>query len=467
MISRAELVAAGQEHLADALGRLRGEARARLAAEIAELDLGLLARLAEGSPGGPAPPPDTLEPPDVVALPSDADGEARDREARAAGEEALRAGEVALVLLAGGQGTRLGFPGPKGCLPIGPVSGVPLFAHHAAKVAALRARHGADLPLYVMTSPDNDAATRAAFAESGRFGLAAGSVRVFVQGTLPAVDRESGRVLLAAPDRIAMSPDGHGGLLAALRRHGILDELAARGVRTVFTFQVDNPLVRIADARLIGHHRLAGAEMSGLVVRKRAPEERMGVVARLGERQVLVEYSDLPDELAARREPDGSLTFWAGSIAVHCLELSLVDRLTAGGDGLPLHRAIKPVPHVDDTGRPVRPRTPNAVKLERFLFDALPHARGTVAVEAARADEFSPVKNAAGDDSPATARRDLGRLHARWLERVGVVVPRDAAGEPAVAIEIDPRVSLEGEGLAERVPPGTVLDGPLHLAPEG
>ncbi len=455
------LAAAGQGHLAAAVERLSGPSRKRLAAQVDALDLDLVsdlvARLVLGSEHHAVT---AIEPPEVVEVPNGPDDDARDARAREAGEAALAAGEIALVLLAGGQGTRLGFDGPKGDFPFAPITGRTLFAHHAAKVGALRTRYGATLPWYLMTSPDNDAATKASFAQNDWFGLAPGSVEFFIQGTLPAVDRATGAVLLAAPDSLALSPDGHGGLLTALRANGVVDALRADGVRTIFSFQVDNPLVRVARPELVGHHRLAGAEMSSVVVRKRHAGERMGVVARDGDQTVLVEYSDLPDELASQTTAVGGLAFWAGSIAVHALELDLVERLTAGGGRLPLHRAIKRVPYIDVDGTLVNPSDSNAIKFESFLFDALPFARATVTVEAERADEFSPIKNATGDDSPATTRRDLNRLYARWLAAAGVAVPHGADGEPLHDVEVDPRFALDAQELGQRLPPGTIVDGP-------
>lgn len=464
------LRAAGQGHLADALDRLSGTARERLRGEIEALDLELIARLVrgltgEGQPEGPgeiAPP----APESLVPLPRDAEALARERRARHAGEELLGAGGVAAVLLAGGQGTRLGFEGPKGLYPFAPVSGRTLFEHHAAKIAAVRARYQTDLPWYVLTSPQNDEATRAAFEQAGWFGLEPGSVRLVVQGTLPAVDRDSGRILLAEPDRLALSPDGHGGLLSALRGSGALDEMTAAGVRTIFSFQVDNPLARVCRPEFLGHHFLEAADMSSVVVRKVGPEEKMGVIARIDGRPGVVEYSDLPDELARRRDDDGELVYWAGSIAEHCIDVAFVRRLTDGGLRLPYHHALKRVPHVDAAGNRVDPPEPNAVKFETFLFDALPSADRTVAVEAAREDEFSPIKNAEGPDSPATARRDLNRLYARWLESAGVAVPRDAAGEP-VDLEVDPRRALDADELARSLPEGFRVEGPTALGPPG
>ena len=405
-----------------------------------------------------------IEPPapdDLIPVPRTEAERERERRAREAGERMLREGRVAAVLLAGGQGSRLGFDGPKGDYPFAPLSGRTLFAHHAAKIAALRARHGR-LPWYVLTSPQNDAVTRAIFRSADDFGLAPGSVRFVVQGTLPAVDRHSGAILLEGPDRVALSPDGHGGLLSALRASGALDEMAHEGVETMFTFQVDNPLVRVCRPELLGAHRLAGADMTSVVVRKLGPEERMGVIARVNGKTAVVEYSDLPEELAQARDDDGELVYWAGSIAVHCIEVAFAAALTEGGLRLPFHRAVKRVPHLDTGGQPVDPDEPNAIKFETFLFDALPAASRTVTVEAAREDEFSPIKNAEGPDSPATARRDLNDLYARWLEAAGVEVPRDAEGHP-VDLEIDPRRALDADELAASLPAGFTIDGPTVI----
>jgi UDP-N-acetylglucosamine/UDP-N-acetylgalactosamine diphosphorylase len=459
------LRAAGQGHLAEALARLEGEPRDRLRTELEGLDLDLIGRLVGELVAADAPAAvGAIEPPapdDLIPIPrTDAERE-REHRAREVGEEMLRHGQVAAVLLAGGQGTRLGFDGPKGDYPFAPLSGRTLFAHHAAKIAALRARYG-PLPWYVLTSPQNDAATRATFQRAGNFGLAPGSVRFVVQGTLPAVDRDSGAILLEGPDRVALSPDGHGGLLSALRTSGSLDEMAHEGVQTIFTFQVDNPLVRVCRPELLGYHRLAGADMTSVVVRKVGPEEKMGVIARVDGNTAVVEYSDLPDELARERDDDGDLVYWAGSIAVHCIEVAFASALTEGGLRLPFHRAIKRVPYLDAGGQPVNPAEPNAIKFETFLFDALPAAARTVTVEAAREDEFSPIKNAEGPDSPATARRDLNDLYARWLGAAGVAVPRDAEGRP-VDLEVDPRRALDADELAASLPAGFTVDGPTVI----
>ena len=295
----------GQSHLLRWWEELNDTEQARLAADVSAIDFAqldrLIAELVRGD-GVTAPPEERVQPIDVVRLPQ-TDGERIvRRRAGAMGAEALAAGEVGVILVAGGSGTRLGFEGPKGTFPIGPVSLASLFQIHAEKIVALARRHGRAIPLYVMTSPENHEATIAFFASHGRFGLE--HIRFFTQGQMPAVDRATGKVLLASKDRVALSPDGHGGTLSALAAPesggsaSCLDEMRALGVRTLFYFQVDNPLVRIAEPSFIGLHREADAEVSFKVVERISPEEKLGVVVAVDGRPQVIEYSDLPAELA-------------------------------------------------------------------------------------------------------------------------------------------------------------------------
>ena len=464
----ARLSGRGQEHLLRWWTDLDPAARNRLAAEIGAIDLdeidGLFRQLVHEEA---APSPDRVKPVEVDRLPrTDGERVAR-RHVAAIGERALAGGEVGVVIVAGGSGTRLGFDGPKGTYPIAPVSAASLFQIHAEKVVALSKRHGRTIPLYIMTSPENHAATARFFEENGNFGLE--HVRFFVQGQMPAVDRESGKILLAEKGQIALSPDGHGGTLYALAAPGTdgapgcLAEMRELGVRTLFYFQVDNPMVKIADPAFLGLHRQADAEMSFKVIEKVAPEERLGVVVRVDGRPQVIEYSDLPAELAELREPDGSLQLWAGSIAVHALERSFVERLVEGDVKLPFHRAIKKVAHVGEGGEVVKPGGPNAVKFERFIFDALPLAKRFALVETDRAVEFEPLKNATGPDSPATVRQRMSDQFADWLEAAGARVERRHDGSVPFGIEISPLYALDAAELKSKLPPGLVVEGPLHL----
>jgi UDP-N-acetylglucosamine/UDP-N-acetylgalactosamine diphosphorylase len=445
---RAALVASGQGHLAEALERLEPARRAVLRADLAALDLAQVRELAALLSTPPAHPRrEDFAPADVFPLERDAAQEARAREAHRAGEEALARGEIAWLLVAGGQASRLGLEGPKGAFPVGPVTGRTLFEIFARKLLAARARARAAIPWYVMTSEANDAATRAFFEGHRHFGLDPADVVFFRQGMLPALS-PAGRVLLSAPDRVFRAPDGHGGALSALAGSGALADARRRGVRTFSYFQVDNPLARPADTLFLGLHRLAGASMSSKVVRKRDPGEKVGVIGRVAGRLACIEYSDLPADLREARDPSGRLVYDAGNVAMHALDVEFVERLTRGGLKLPWHLARKEVDALDDEGKPARRP---GIKFESFVFDALALAERSVTLEVRRSEEFSPVKNARGEDSPATARADLCRLHASWIEAAGLVLP--PAGEDGIhPVEVDPLLAEDRATFLARAP---------------
>jgi UDP-N-acetylglucosamine/UDP-N-acetylgalactosamine diphosphorylase len=403
------------------------------------------------------PPPEKIKPIPVIRSGTD------EVEARRLGEEALRAGRVACVLVAGGQGSRLGFEHPKGMFQIGPVSGKSLFQIHAEKVLALARRYGQPVPLLVMTSDATHAETEEYFEQNHRFGLPPGDVAFFRQGTMPALDLHTGKLLMEKPGRLFVSPNGHGGTLTALNDSGLLETMAGRGVTQIFYFQVDNPLVKVADPVFLGHHLRANGEASSKVVAKAGPADKMGVFAEVDGRCTIIEYSDLPAELAKQTDDKGQLRLWAGNPAIHLFSIDFLRRVTRGETRLPFHVAQKKVPHLSETGREVNPEKENALKFEMFIFDALPMADHGVVMESTRREEFAPVKNATGVDSPETAKQAISDLAADWLTRAGVQVPRDADGAADVALEISPLFALDPEELAEKVKKGTTVTGPTYF----
>lgn len=448
---RVRLTAIGQEQVLRFWDELDEAGRARLRAQLEALDLETIDELADRYVRDKEPLvlPTGLEP--VDAYPRKPGERFRDLYADAArrGRELLREGRVAAFLVAGGQGTRLGYDGPKGEFPVTPVRRKPLFQVFAEQLRARASEAGAPIAWYVMTSDANDARTREFFEENGYFGYDPGDVFFFRQGMMPAFSMD-GRMLLAEKDSLALSPDGHGGSLRALRVSGALDDMRRRGVEHLSYFQVDNPIVHTVDPLFIGLHDLTGSEMSSKTIPKRGPLEKVGNFVRSGGRVHVIEYSDLPEELARQTDDAGALRFNAGSIAIHALRVSFIERLTEGGRlHLPWHRAEKKVAHVDAAGNPVKPDSPNAVKLEQFVFDAIPLAENAIVYETERAEEFSPVKNAEGEDSPATCRRDQVRRAARWLRAAGVDVP-ERDGEPDAVIEISPLYAVDAEHLRER-----------------
>jgi UDP-N-acetylglucosamine/UDP-N-acetylgalactosamine diphosphorylase len=457
---RPRLAETGQEHVLRFADRLDPAGRQKLAAQLEALDLPLIARLADEYVRNKphlALPTD-IQP--VQAYPNVPDPDRRTlyRDAAARGEQLLKAGRVAAFLVAGGQGTRLGYDGPKGEYPVTPVKSKPLFQVFAEQLLAHSRDAGRPVPWYVMTSDANDAATREFFRKNAYFGYPPADVFFFQQGMMPAFSTD-GRMLLGATDSLALSPDGHGGSLRALARSGALADMRSRGVEHLSYFQVDNPLVHVIDPLFLGLHDLTGSEMSSKTVPKADALEKVGNFVVADGKVQVIEYSDLPEQLARKTAPDGSLLFNAGSIAIHALRVSFVERLNSGGSlQLPWHRAEKKVPYVNEQGEAVKPHEPNAVKLEQFVFDAIPLAANAIVYTTDRAEEFSPVKNAEGVDSPATSRRDQVRRAARWLKAAGVEVPT-RGGEPDATLEVDPLYATSAGQLAQRMPKLKVKNG--------
>ncbi|MDD5698999.1 MAG: UDPGP type 1 family protein [Victivallaceae bacterium] len=366
-------------------------------------------------------------------------------QAAARGRELLQDGRVAVLTVAGGQGTRLGFDAPKGTYPITPVKRKSLFQYFAESVLRAGTKYDRELTWYIMTSKLNNEETQEFFEKNRYFGLNPENMIFFTQGTMPAIDYD-GKLLLADRNSLALAPDGHGGTLLALRRSGCLDRMKSDGVKYISYFQVDNPLVSVVNPLFIGLHDLEESDMSALMLAKTEPFEKLGNFCISNNKLMIIEYSDLPEHLARARNADGSLKFIAGSPAIHILSREFVSELTREGRlKLPWHRADKKINFINDRGELVIPAEPNGVKLESFIFDALQLADKTLVLEADRAEQFAPVKNQTGIDSVESCREMLIERNARRLERVGVKVPRAPDGKPAVKIEISPLAVIDDE----------------------
>lgn len=379
---------------------------------------------------------------------------------RTLGERALKAGQVGVILVAGGQGTRLGYDGPKGTYPLAPITHASLFEIHSRKILALEHQYKAHVPFYIMTSEGNDADTRKFFEANRYFGLSPERVKFFIQGTLPAF-LPDGRIVLESPGRLFAAPDGHGGILSALDRKGMLADMKQRGLTTLYYFQVDNPMLDIADPVFVGWHLQRKADMSLKVCAKRDANEGLGLTVVRNGRCAVVEYIELTDAQKNARTPDGEFLFKFGSVAIHIFSLDFLMREASAG--LPLHQAHKKVPYCDEAGAVIKPEKPNAYKFEKFIFDALPDARESLILEFAREEEFAPVKNAEGNDSPETSRAAMMEKFARWFAACGVTVPRGAKGRIAVKLEIDPLYAYDAATLAARLPKGFVIKGDVLL----
>lgn len=458
------LAAAGQDHVLTGWSGLDAEARQAFITQLAEIEWPQFSELRQivrrrRHEGG-----DVTAPLDLTHASTPACLRLRDpanciSPAMAAerGAAALAAGGVGAILVAGGQGSRLGFHGPKGLFAVGPVSQASLFELLLGKLAAARRRFGAAVPLAIMTSSATDRATREFLAAQRFFGLDPDQVLFFKQRDLPALDDATGDLLLEAPGRLALAPDGHGGMLGALAAAGGLDWFARHGVEHIASFQVDNPLAMPLDREFLGYHLLTDAEFTPQVVHKTDPAERVGVVVAIDGVCRIVEYSDLPPAFAAERLADGRLRFHAGSIAVHAFARSFLERCASRRDALPLHVAHKAVPFVDAAGHRVVPPGPNAIKFERFIFDLMPLAAKVTLVEIDAAEGFAPLKNAAG-----AARDTADHVRAAVIAHArGLLAKAGVAVAEGVAVELDASRIIDESDVAAAVPRGTIIDRPL------
>ena len=447
---KARIVAAGQEHLLRYFDGLDDAGKKKFTAQLAEVNWENIPALARDYviKRPETSIPDDLAPADYYRLLGNDELFAR---AEAKGIELLKQGKVCCLTVAGGQGTRLGFDAPKGTYPIGPVTDRSLFEYFASSILRMGEKYGAKIPWYIMTSPINREATEKFFREKKFFGLDEADVFFFTQGTMPAFGVD-GKLLLSAKDSLALSPDGHGGTLLALRRSGALDKMKKDGTTVVSYFQVDNPLVEVVSPRFAGLLALENAEVGAIVLTKTGPYEKLGNFCISSGRTQIIEYSDLPSELAEKRNADGSLQYSAGSPAIHVFSREFIERLTAGNSlQLPWHRADKKIPVLDAQGNPYTPGDPNGVKLESFIFDALPMAEKVLLLEGDRAELFAPTKNLTGVDSVESCRKMISERNARRLAAAGVAIPRNPDGSVDAVIEIDPRTVCDGDDAAALV----------------
>lgn len=473
--AEATLKAVGQEHVLAFYDQLEQAQQEQLLAEIGSVDWEEVNRLIEthvkSKPEFKLPT--EIEPaPWFPNVPSAGEQESYYHTATEVGRAMIAAGKVAAFTVAGGQGTRLGWDGPKGTFPATPIRQLPLFGCFAEYIRATEARFGVTIRWYIMTSPANDKATREYMAKHQFFGLDPAQVMIFPQGMMPAIDPQTGKVLMASKSGLALSPNGHGGSFKALETSGALKDMEEHGIEHISYTQVDNPIVRVLDPVFLGLHAIAGSQMSSKMLPKAYPTEKLGNFCLVDGRMAVIEYSDLPDELAYETLENGELRFRAGSIAIHAIRRDFVEHLnrSATGFALPFHRAEKKVPYYDASkDEVVKPKSPNAVKLETFVFDALPMCSTSIVYETERVDEFAPIKNAdtpAGEepanDSPETSKNIQVERAARWLTELGVHIPRRDDGMVDAVIEISQITAIYKEDLDRSSLPDNIRSG-QHL----
>lgn len=443
-----------QEHVLNFWDDLSPEQQQALAAQIEQIDFAQVQKLHQSSDSdekwgelaarAEVPPAFTLE--------DFANAESY-QQARKTGLETLSAGKVAMIVVAGGQGSRLGFHHPKGMFEIGPVSKRSLYQILIEQVMGRSIEAGAKIPLYIMTSPPTHEETTSFLEKHNYFGFNKDDVKIFCQGVMPAVDSE-GKILLEEKGKIFCSPDGHGGTLKALDVNGCLDDMAKRGIEHLFYGQIDNPLIQVCNPALVGYHVQSKSEMTSQVVRKNEPLQKVGNVVQVDGKVQIIEYSDLPEENARQTNEDGSLKLWAGSIAVHIFKLDFLQASAANADSLPFHRAHKKVAYLDKDGKKIEPEKPNAIKFEKFIFDLLPSAKNAIVCEVDPKAGFCAVKNAppAASETPAHVKQAISDLHRSWLVSSGAEVADN------INVEISALYATDAEALKNKLPSNTKID---------
>lgn len=368
------------------------------------------------------------------------------KEAQEIGTKAAGDGEVAALLLAGGQGTRLGYNGPKGMYDIGLPSKKTLFQFFVERIKKLGILSGKGekaVPFYIMTSPMNHKATTEYFAENDNFGI---DVKFFPQGTLPAMSTE-GKMILETPTSLAVAPDGNGGIYPAMVKHGILNDMKSRGIKYIHIFGVDNALVKPADPTFVGYCIQKNADCGNKVLWKTSPDEKVGVVATRGGKPCIVEYSDISTEMSEQKGQDGRLIFGAGNICNHFYTLDFMENVIVPNLGSMYHVARKKIPYYDaESKETAKPTENNGIKLESFIFDVFPLSEKMAVLDVARSEEFAPVKNPPGtaSDSPDTARALFSNVAKGWLRSAGATLTGDVDSDMC---EVGPLTSYNGEGL--------------------
>ncbi|MCM8830495.1 MAG: UTP--glucose-1-phosphate uridylyltransferase, partial [Candidatus Omnitrophica bacterium] len=353
------------------------------------------------------------------------------------GEDSIKAGETAVMIVAGGQGSRLGYPYPKGMYPISPVKGKSLFQIAAEKVLTVSLKYKIKIPLLIMTNPETKEIIENFFHQNNYFGLKKEDIFFFNQDILPSITPD-GKLIIKEKTSIFANPDGHGGSLKAIWQSGLLDRMEKQGVKRIFYCHIDNPLVNINDPVFLGWHIKEGAEFSLKVVKKRHPEERVGHFVISDGKPTIIEYIEFPEELKYRKDENENLVFWAGSIGIHFIEASFIRKLNKDGFALPYHRQVK---KARQNGEEI-----DIWKFETFVFDAIPLADKVCCVETIREDEFAPLKNKDGEDSPEEVKKAMVNFYRRKLEELGIYVSSD------VKVEVSPLCNIDtiAKGLKDK-----------------
>jgi len=452
---------AGQEHVLAFWEDLTPQEKGELYQQLAPIDPTHINKLADKALNPPKPTSEE-EKPKLEQLPENAttstigSNETDLHEWYDDGLRLVSENKVGVVLMAGGQGTRLGSSAPKGCYDIDLPSHKSLFQLQAERIGKLQqlaskvhSKEEVVIPWYIMTSGPTRKPTQQFFEEKKYFGLSRNNVIFFEQGTLPCISME-GNILLESKSKVAVAPDGNGGLYAALIGSGVVQDMEKRGVKHIHAYCVDNCLVRVADPTFIGFSAEKDVSIATKVVRKRNAKESVGLILQKNGKPDVVEYSEIDAETAEAKDAKDSslLKFRAANIVNHYYSFDFLNSIPEWSHKLPHHVAKKKIPTVDEKGNAFKPEKPNGIKLEQFVFDCFPFLSMDkfACMEVKREDEFSPLKNArgTGEDDPDTSKKDILLQGKRFLQEAGATVTSESEDS---GVEVSPLISYGGEGL--------------------
>ncbi len=326
------------------------------------------------------------------------------------GVQEIKAGKLAVVTMAGGQGTRLGHSGPKGTFDLGLESHKSIFEILTDTLKEEREKYGIDIPWYIMTSEENNAESEKFFKENNYFGYPAKSIKFFKQGKLPMLSKQ-GKILIDEKGHIKQAADGHGGVFHSLLKGGMIEDMKKKNIEWIFVGGVDNVLVKPVDPILIGLSIKKKVLIAGKSIVKANPQEKVGVFCKRNGRPSVIEYSEIKPEMAEELDQNGELKYGESHILCNLFNIKAIEKIS--NEYLPYHIAVKKAKYTDGSGNVVMPEEPNAYKFEAFLFDAFENIDDMIVMRVKREDEFAPVKNATGTDSPETARELYKEFHLK------------------------------------------------------
>lgn len=327
------------------------------------------------------------------------------------GEDAIKRGEYAVVTMAGGQGTRLGHNGPKGTFRLDVYGkGKYLFEILSENLKEANNKYGVTIPWYIMTSKDNNDETLNFLEKNNYFGYPKSEVILFKQGELPLID-ENGRLLINKDMKIKEASDGNGGVFSSLRTTGMLSDMKERNIKWVFIGGVDNVILKMADVILLGMAIKKGVQIASKSVVKANPHEKVGVFCKMNGHPKVIEYSELPEKMAEEVDDDGELKYGESHIMCNLFSIDAIEKVSK--EVLMYHSAFKKNSYIDENGREIIPEEPNSYKFESFIFDSFEFFDDIAILRGKREDDFAPVKNKDGVDSPKTAKE----LYEKYWER--------------------------------------------------